>query len=346
MCNAPLFLKGVRRARHQRLELERRLLASRSLLLHAASRLQLDVLSSGVGEQVLPDAAAAGLAPHEDLAAELVLGGVAVPHAELPVGIPDAEEAVVAVDDVPAHGIEVAVVRITRAVHALMVERPRMRRAVVVDLVRARIEHHRIAACGDGGGGPLVARTGLAAAVVPGHSRGKEVLVRPEQHLDLPERAGDELIAAEEVARRPVLVLADKPIDRRGRPRRVSGQAEVELDAARAPRTAHRDVAKLHRVVRIDEVAPRLEVLRAPHLAADRGNRRHFDQAVRELHGIPGLRTRHGALSVIAEIRIQPRLHRRHRIRISVRISRQRHFLQTDRYLAQGFHTRTNHAGS
>ena len=49
----------------------------------------------------------------------------------------------------------------------------------------------------------------------------------------------------------------------------VAGDAEVELDAARAPWSAQGDVAELDDVVVVEErLAARL-VLRAPHLAAD-----------------------------------------------------------------------------
>ena len=112
--------------------------------------------------------------------------------------------------------------------------------------------------------------------------------------------------------------------------------AEVELNAAGAPRAAPRDVSELDDVVEVYEVTPRLLVHRAPYLAADLGKDGHFDLVVLKDDRLPLARRVRGARAVEEEVRVTHLARGGHGIGIKEGISRELDLGFSDRGRAAG----------
>ena len=147
-----------------------------------------------------------------------------------------------------------------------------------------------------------------------------------ETHLNLPCRTVDILGGGGEIACAAVAVLAHEPVDRRCGRGGVSGNAEIELYAARTPRTAKRYIAELHDVVVVQERLAGNLVHGAPHFAADFRKHCDPDLLVLKNDGLPLLRYGLGDRSVKAKIRIKRRIGVSHGIGIGKSIRRKLQF--------------------
>ena len=254
-------------------------------LVEHAPALELHVLAVRVGEQVLPDAALARERPQPDLAAVLLRRVVVGPERRL--GPPHREDAVVAVEHVVALRVAEGVVAVHGEVTPLRVHVPGMRVAVVADVGRAGERERGVAARRVRGRHPVVVGSRQVRAVEPGRAREEVVGVGREVHLHLPGGAVDVLRGGGEIARAAVGVLPHRPVHGRGGGGRVAHDAEIVLDAARAPGAAHRDVAERDGVVEVDELASGRLVERPPHLAADLREHRHAHAVVLQRHACP-----------------------------------------------------------
>ena len=188
----------------------------------------------------------------------------------------------------------------------------------------------------------MIVGSGETGRVVPDGARLEFARIGPEQYLDLPARPGDILLARHEAACATVPVLSRKPVHWRRGAWRMTKDAEVELDAAGKPRSAHCDVAELHHVVGIEEIALRDLVVGTPDLLVVLQDYRLPHPVLRLVRG-----------TVIAEIRIAPLCRSRHGIGVVERIClerlfrksyrRSRHFLFLDPVLLEGEHRRIGH---
>lgn len=333
--HAPHLVEDIRSAGREGRNLERRFFAGRTRLLERATGLQLGVLAVLVCQQRLPDGACARRRPEPDFASVLVVDRIAVDRAETDIRPPDAEHAVVAVEDVVRLVAAKTVLGIYRKVTPCVVDRPSVRVAWVSDVVFAWEEEVGIFKQRKCRVHPLVVGAGQVRAVEPDRPHRKVVVAGGEPHFHLPDRAADVLRSASEVTRAAVLVLPDVPVDRRRRSRGVSGDSEVELDAARAPRSPERDIAELDRMIVVDERVSGRDLLRAPNLAADFGEHGHTDLFVFEDHRLPLLRCRLRRRAIETEIGVERRIRPGHRIRIRESVRREFEF---------GFHDRNRRA--
>ena len=108
-------------------------------------------------------------------------------------------------------------------------------------------------------------------------------------------------------------VPAEDVIDGGGRRRGVADDAEVELDAARGPRSAQGDLAELEDLVPVQELAAGGFVDRPPDLAAGLGQDRDLDIGIAQPDDRPGLFDGLGRESVEEEVGIEPGARRSHR---------------------------------
>ena len=286
--------------------LERRIDIVPARLVETASGLQLGILSVAVGQQIFPDAAFAGQGPQPDLASVFRVGTGAVIAAETPVSPPDAEESAVAADDVVRLVAAVGVVGIDGNVASLRVERPCARHdfAFVTHSGFAGEEEPGVAAQRIRRIHPVVVGRRKTRTVPPCRARLELVRAWLETDLHLPPSARNVFRARHKAARAAVAVCAHMPIDRGRRAGRMAEDAEVEFDSAGKPRAAHRDVAKLHHMVGVEEIAPRRLVRRTPDFPAGLGQDGDGNPAVVEDDGLPFALVRIERRAVVAKIRI------------------------------------------
>ena len=134
---SPRFVKTVRSARHERRNLERRLLARRTRLLEDAARLQFGILTVAVGKQVFPNGAFARRGPQPDFAPVFLVGGVSVHGAERHVRPPKSEKARIAVQDVIGFVAAEIVLGIDIEIVSFGILGPHMSVATMADVISA-----------------------------------------------------------------------------------------------------------------------------------------------------------------------------------------------------------------
>ena len=290
------------------------------LVLHQEpSGLELDVLAVGVGEQVLPDAARPRERPQPHLLPGHVLVAGPVAPAVVVVVVVAAEEVVQLADDVVGLVAVERVVAIERQEAAHFVDRPGALPARVLQVGPAGHEDLQVVLRKGRRRHPVVVRLLQRGGVVP-ERVGLEVgLVGRQPDLDAPVRARRQVHGADEGAHAAVVVLAHRVVDRGCGRRGVADDAEVELDAARGPRSAQRDVAEFHDLVAVNELVPRLLHHRAPHLPAHFGKDEYLDEVVLHLYNLPLPRFRGRGIPFEGVVGIQPAVGGEDRDRVGVR---------------------------
>ncbi len=251
--------------------LERREGALLGGLVEQATRLHLDVLPVGVGQELLPDHPLPRQAPDPGLLPQLVVARRVVPHPEVVVVPVGAEEVGLAPDDVVRLvGAEVVLLVECQVLPVVRIDRPREDLPAVPDVVRARVDELKVATCLDPRIHPRVIGLLKWRRVVPDGARGEVGLVVGQGDDEPPVRPREQVEGAENdlrsLGREARLV-----VDRRRAVGRVADDAVVRLDAAARPRAAHGDVTELDDVVVVHERAAGGLLDRRPDLAADLG---------------------------------------------------------------------------
>ncbi len=268
--------------------LERRFRAVPVGLVEGTPRLHFDVLSVGIGEQLVPDHPLARESPDPDLLAQLLVAGGEAPHAEVLVVPEGGEEVGQAAEDVVGLvGAEVVSFVEGEVPPRLGFDRPRFGPAVVVDMMRAGVDELQVAGGLDARVHPRVVGLLERRRVVPEGGGGEIRLVRGHRDLKPPGGAGQEIKDADDDRSAPVGMLSCPVIDRCRAVGRVADDAVVRLDPPAGPRTAQGDVAELHHLVPIEESLPGGLLDGRPDLAADFGKHGDADPLVLELDHRP-----------------------------------------------------------
>ncbi len=260
-------------------------------LVQEAAGLGLGVLAVAVGEEIDPDLAGPGLVPDPDLAAGHVVIQGPVAHARVASLVPGAVEILPLADGEVALGVGRGVGPVPGQVPALRIHGPGLERDVVVvaDLPAAGEDVAQVVGRRNGPAGPVVVGLAEGRGIVPS-SVGLEVgFVLGQPDRDAPAGPGGKVHGPDDTADAAVGIAAQDVVHGRGRRGGMADDAEVELDAARRPGAAQGDLAELHDVIGIEEVAPGRLVGGAPDLAADLGQDGHRDVGILQPHHRPFL---------------------------------------------------------
>ena len=270
--------------------------------------LELYVLTVGVGEELLPHPTRPGEGPEPQLLTRHLLVPGPVPEAVVLIVIVAAEEVVQLAHHVVRLVATEVVVAVEGEVSALIIQRPGLLLARMVEIGVPRHRHLQVV-LGEGRcRHPVVVGLLEGSRVVP-ENVGLEVgPVRRKSDLHPPMGPGRQIHAPHPTAHASVGVLPQEVVHRGGGGRRVANDAEVEFDAARGPWTPEGDVPELHHLVAIDELVSGLLHDCAPDLSPHLRQHEHLDVVVLQTDHLPLPGLGGGRVSLEGVIGIEARI--------------------------------------
>ena len=189
--------------------------------------------------------------------------------------------------------------------------------APVTRIAELRLLTHRIT-----GVHPLIIGLVERGLVVPRRVRREIAFVLRQVYFDGPCRARHPFIGENVTTHAAVCLLFHQIIDRRARRGCMTDDTKVELDAARRPRPAHRNIPELRHAIVIHKLLTGGLVYRAPDFTTHLREKRQTDVIVLQHHRLPLLLDAFRRKAVEAEVGIIQIRWCSHRIRVRERIAR------------------------